>query len=143
MNDPYASPLLERIIPGRNLSKDIPVEKRTVLKTFEPVQWVSPSNIMRKRHKEDVLLEEPCLGLPLDGQKSMFSLDYGLVSPKKVWTSPPQRIAKSQNLEWTSPHRIIDRPNPEDSPGNWVPVRETHQTVRKDMACGKFRKISD
>lgn len=153
MTEFYSSPLVERIVPGRKLTTDIvtPPAKRKLLRELEQTylgyDWASPSEVMKKRVNDDPVVVPPG---PVDkemedylsmefGATSPISLDYGLVSPKKkVWSSPPQRIGRAQNREWSSPHRIIDHPNPESSPGSWISVRESHFTVQRPSSSSEY-----
>lgn len=152
----FSSPLVERIVPGRKLSTDVvtPPAKRKILRELEQsymgYAWASPSEVMTKRVIEDIVVVPPgpiekemddCLNMDF-GATSPISLDYGLVSPKKkVWSSPPQRIGRAQNREWSSPHRIIDHPNPENSPGNWISVKESHFTVQRPQSPSKCSNL--
>ncbi|KAK6627419.1 hypothetical protein RUM44_009896 [Polyplax serrata] len=120
----------------------LPTEKVS-LQPDNSAKWVSPIDANKgRRFKEDhhgllvANLPNSCLDAELNS--SVISLDFGLVSPRRNWSSPPQRIERAENREW-SPHRIIDRPNPENSPGNWVSVKESCQQslapVEKSICC--------
>ncbi|EEB19232.1 hypothetical protein Phum_PHUM562880 [Pediculus humanus corporis] len=111
-------------------------------------KWISPMDAnKRKRLKEEEENgfyknhnpEEPFTSYEFGRSSSVISLDYGLVSPsrKKNWFSPPQRIERALNREW-SPGRVIDRPNPENSPGNWISIKESCQQQSPPMAAGCF-----
>lgn len=141
---------LDTMVPGRPVQArkstktvdspraHLPTEKVS-LQPDNSAKWVSPIDANKgRRFKEDhhgllvANLPNSCLDAELNS--SVISLDFGLVSPRRNWSSPPQRIERAENREW-SPHRIIDRPNPENSPGNWVSVKESCQ---QSLAPGKL-----
>lgn len=109
-----------------------PIERHSIFREidYEKAKWVSPIDSNKRRRLLEDRAVDPfgkCANfLELDCASSVVSLDFGLVSPRRNWSSPPQRIERAQNREW-SPHRVIDRPNPESSPGNWISVKESCQ----------------
>lgn len=98
----------QRIPGGTNAFRVI--DKPSTPPKHEHGTWVSPSNVLRKRSKED--LPRP-------------------VREPEVPTSP-KRIR-------SSPHRVVDNPRPEDSRGDWVPMKEVRQTAHQFSFRGKFQ----
>ena len=137
--------LKEKKNDEKKYRRDDGIEIVEIIKNYPSKgKWISPMDAnKRKRLKEEEENgfyknhnpEEPFTSYEFGRSSSVISLDYGLVSPsrRKNWFSPPQRIERALNREW-SPGRVIDRPNPENSPGNWISIKESCQQQSPPMA---------
>ncbi|KAL0280288.1 UNVERIFIED_CONTAM: hypothetical protein PYX00_001629 [Menopon gallinae] len=96
---------VERVTPGR---QRVPggtnafrvIDKPSTPPKHEHGTWVSPSNVLRKRSKED--------------------LPRAVREPEPP--TSPKRIRSSL-------HRVLDCPRPVDSRGDWIPMKEVCQTA--------------
>lgn len=94
---------------------------------WEPVTESSHRPLLKGEVVEGPAHKDLESSFDLDCGSSLVSLDFGLVTPKTKWYSPPQRLEKEQIKEWSSPHRFVDKPDPKSSPGTWVPVKQPYE----------------